>query len=165
MGEFFSGWRRKVGIVTLLMALVAMAGWVRGRTSFDYFGIHHDAFTETVLVSSRDGFVWAFYRRTRPRNPGSTIEWFTEPILATTELALDAKDLDDADSHINWLGFHFAKGEIRPKPNSGVFGVWIFPHLELAMPLTLISASLLVLSNPRPNKPQSPSKSIPESAS
>ena len=32
MGEFFHGWRRKVGIVTLVIACVFMAGWVRSAT-------------------------------------------------------------------------------------------------------------------------------------
>ena len=29
MMEFFRGWRRKVGVVTLAMACVFMVGWVR----------------------------------------------------------------------------------------------------------------------------------------
>ena len=29
MGNFFRGWRRKLGVVTLLLACVAMGGWVR----------------------------------------------------------------------------------------------------------------------------------------
>ena len=35
MREFFRGWRRKIGVVTLLMALVAMGGWVRSLYSVD----------------------------------------------------------------------------------------------------------------------------------
>ena len=29
MGEFFRGWRRKIGMLTLMLALVFMGGWVR----------------------------------------------------------------------------------------------------------------------------------------
>ena len=39
MVEFFKGWRRKIGCVTLLMALVFMAGWLRNyfiRDSVQY---------------------------------------------------------------------------------------------------------------------------------
>ena len=35
MREFFRGWRRKVGVVTLLMACVFMSGWVRSRAISD----------------------------------------------------------------------------------------------------------------------------------
>ena len=28
MGDFFHGWRRKIGVVTLLMALLFMAAWI-----------------------------------------------------------------------------------------------------------------------------------------
>lgn len=31
MREFFKGWRRKVGLVTLVMALVFTGGWLRSR--------------------------------------------------------------------------------------------------------------------------------------
>ena len=36
MGEFFHGWRRKTGCVTLLMALLAMGAWVRGLFGDNY---------------------------------------------------------------------------------------------------------------------------------
>jgi hypothetical protein len=32
MGEFFRGWRRKVGVVTLMVACMFMAMWVRGMS-------------------------------------------------------------------------------------------------------------------------------------
>ena len=32
MGEYFKGWRRKVGVVTLLIACVFMAAWGRGQS-------------------------------------------------------------------------------------------------------------------------------------
>jgi hypothetical protein len=35
MSDFFHGWRRKAGFVTLLMAIVFMAGWVRSMSGID----------------------------------------------------------------------------------------------------------------------------------
>jgi hypothetical protein len=35
MSEFFDGWRRKLGTVTLMMACVLMTGWLRGRFGCD----------------------------------------------------------------------------------------------------------------------------------
>ena len=37
MREFFKEWRRKVGLLTLLMACVFMAGWVRSHVIQDQF--------------------------------------------------------------------------------------------------------------------------------
>src|SRR5882757_6755381 len=35
MGEFFRGWRRKIGVVTLVMASVLTVGWTRSLTLHD----------------------------------------------------------------------------------------------------------------------------------
>ncbi len=35
MGDFFHSWRRKMGCVTLMLALMWMALWMRSRDRFD----------------------------------------------------------------------------------------------------------------------------------
>jgi len=40
MGDYFKGWRRKCGLLTLMMACVAMGGWVRSRDTFDELQIN-----------------------------------------------------------------------------------------------------------------------------
>lgn len=37
MREFFQGWKRKIGVVTLLMACVLLAGWIRSQSIRDEF--------------------------------------------------------------------------------------------------------------------------------
>lgn len=37
MREFFQGWRRKAGVVILVMALALMVGWLRSLIVADYF--------------------------------------------------------------------------------------------------------------------------------
>ena len=39
MFNYFRGWRRKAGLVTLLMACVFAAGWVRSLTEIDRLGL------------------------------------------------------------------------------------------------------------------------------
>ena len=39
MGEFFKPWRRKLGIVTLVLACVFMGGWVRSYSAHDALNI------------------------------------------------------------------------------------------------------------------------------
>ena len=36
MSDYFRGWRRKVGVMTLVMACLFMVGWFRSQTRFEY---------------------------------------------------------------------------------------------------------------------------------
>ena len=56
MGDFFQGWRRKVGLLTLLMACVFMAGWVRSLFMRDDFGFWHGS-ENTVLTTYPSGLL------------------------------------------------------------------------------------------------------------
>src|SRR4051812_38779047 len=38
MREFFRGWRRKAGCVTLVMAFACFGGWIRNQTTLDVVG-------------------------------------------------------------------------------------------------------------------------------
>ena len=49
MGEFFKGWRRKVGCVTLVMACVFAAGWVRSLAIFDVVSFNQKDATHRVI--------------------------------------------------------------------------------------------------------------------
>ena len=42
MGFVFRGWRRKLGLVTLVMASLFMVGWVRSLTTTDCFRFFYD---------------------------------------------------------------------------------------------------------------------------
>ena len=55
MGEFFRGWRRKVGVVTLVMALVAMVGWIRSGFVDEWVAVCLGERTLFVLVSTWRG--------------------------------------------------------------------------------------------------------------
>lgn len=52
MHDFFNGWRRKVGVATLVMACVFTAGWVRSYSPNNGF-----VFCGEWLESSRPGIV------------------------------------------------------------------------------------------------------------
>ena len=39
MGEFFQGWRRKIGCVTLVMAFVLVLGWIRSFYVEDFIDL------------------------------------------------------------------------------------------------------------------------------
>ena len=68
MREFFQGWRRKSGCVTLAMTLILFAGWMRSSQEFDQFWVQTQA--ACYFVESSDGGIRAYWvyesRRTRP---------------------------------------------------------------------------------------------------
>jgi hypothetical protein len=49
MLTFFHGWRRKMGVATLVMACVSMAGWVRSFQSVDTFKLNAPRSIEEVV--------------------------------------------------------------------------------------------------------------------
>ena len=61
MREFFRGWRRKAGCVTLVMALVFMAGWIRRLLISDILLIGVAVDSDTLLTSTEGGLCWATY--------------------------------------------------------------------------------------------------------
>jgi hypothetical protein len=65
VGEFFKGWRRKAGLVTLALAMVLTAGWMRSTLYYDQFfmqvprGVLHYVCSENgriVVESPADRF-------------------------------------------------------------------------------------------------------------
>ena len=58
MGEYFKPWRRKIGVVTLVMACVVVAGWVRGRCVRDFVdsGRYLPGSRGIVIDNNRDSF-------------------------------------------------------------------------------------------------------------
>ena len=64
MGEFFNGWRRKVGLVTLVIACLLATGWVRSCRYYDLIWIQDQ--NASYFVYSMDGTVsvwWLSGRR------------------------------------------------------------------------------------------------------
>ena len=78
MGEFFSGWRRKIGVVTLVTACVLMAGWIRSLRDGDVFCVKISA--ELYSLRSGGGCV-------RCGRELQTIEW-TAPELGGNNAGL-----------------------------------------------------------------------------
>src|SRR4051794_19488286 len=52
MRDFFKGWRRKLGCVTLVMACVFMAGWVRSIGISDWITLNAGNFQCDVRIES-----------------------------------------------------------------------------------------------------------------
>jgi hypothetical protein len=60
VGEFFKGWRRKLGLVTLAIACLAAVGWTRSYVVADTISV--DLFWQQYVMISVDGsFAWDWY--------------------------------------------------------------------------------------------------------
>ena len=58
MGEFFRGWKRKTGMLTLVLACVFMAGWVRSSFFIEGLVIPLGMKSSASLVSSDSSLIW-----------------------------------------------------------------------------------------------------------
>jgi hypothetical protein len=57
MGDFLMGWRRKIGLVTLMLALVLSAGWVRSFNVRDIYTFTQDK-SMITFRSFEEGLGW-----------------------------------------------------------------------------------------------------------
>jgi hypothetical protein len=152
--EFFRGWRRKAGLVTLMMALLLGVVWLRSSLITDRITIATAPQNAYSLVSDRGRFSWHGLAMTR-RKDGSyhlavPLGW--ESLYHSSDIDW-IKDLEDsADEQFTWRrkfgGFIFGrtKGFF-----TDAYSFAVLPYWSLVLPLTLLSAWLLLIM-PRPAK-------------
>ena len=150
MGDYFRGWRRKVGVVTLLLACVFAAAWIRsiGREE----GIYLDSNGQTpLMICSRNHFLTIIFSR-----------HFTRPVVFTQ---LKLRWLDQTcseetnEEYWTLANAGFANVVTKARTLSGMMigsafdtslsnplKRWFisFPYWLITIPLTLVSAYLLV---------------------
>ena len=163
MSEFLKGWRRKFGVMTLAMACVFMAEWLRGSLKCDEVKLANGKVRWSVRSDSiqfRNGnvvcgvesfggylclFCWTLERE---------LERNIKCSIGSTIYATDADGNPEEfspwqeDCKIEWrgdrVGFHFG---VSRRGNERYEDYWI-PYWSIVIPLSLISAYLL-FSKPR----------------
>ena len=154
MGEFFKPWRRRIGMMTLVMALVFMVGWVRSPLVTDMIGYSTRVNSADTWFSADMRFGW-FGLRIDPKkrlatNPSHDFKGSAFPSWSTLPTSQSRKMYSFLRSNRRWLGFDVGK-EV-----TGFAFDWVFylavPYWSVVIPLTLISVWLL-LSKPRPSTP------------
>ena len=164
MREFFRGWRRKFGCATLFMALVFMAGWVRGSSICDVadFGSQGGYYR---LNASCYGLMWF-------RNEGDPNIAYGDPFQLNHHPVGSANGPHPGEFHLgddeterviqwhwHWAGFHFAKTVwIRDGMRKTL---WVVPYWSIVLPLTALSAFLLTPAH-RQSTPMNAVESSPE---
>lgn len=84
MGDYFKLWRRKIGVVTLLMACVFMVAWMRSLIATDSVTLpfKNQSGTDTIIVT-RAGMVDILLRKASevPGQKGRVQSRFPIPIM------------------------------------------------------------------------------------
>ena len=166
MGEFFKPWRRKIGCVTLIMACVFAAGWVRSLAIADVSDLSGRYLPKTTsffqMASTSRGIE---FRRIWPKRQGDYSNrswgWRSSPIQQEVRSR-------DFEFEVEWAkslcgvgieGGSWGKPYMRP----GLMRIMIIHYWSIVIPLTLIS-SWLLLSKPRTTNVKPISEPVPETA-
>lgn len=164
MRDFFHGWRRKAGVISLVMACVLMGTWVRGHFIVDRLSYYPKGAPMQWLATSPHGIEWAGCEQ-----PGQfaddtflNFRWASGPDPFATMGYIDRW----AGWHVLWnwkfCGFQFGAFQrgtksIYGESNSAMpvfaeVSIWIIPFWSIILPLTFLSAYLL-LWKPRKRVP------------
>lgn len=151
MRDFFCGWRRKIGVVTLVLACVFMAEWVRSQTIEDeiIFGSGEGKSFHS-LTSSRYGIKWQKDASDGVRH--WLTGWRCNSIESTGPHEPTRGYVDPQVIDWRWELYGIDLGRFHDQTHStSRVSWWLVPYWSIVIPLTLLSASLL-LSKPRPAK-------------
>jgi len=145
MDKSLRGWKPNAGYVTLVVVFILIGGWMRSLISTDImqFSSGNHAFDDVTSVDQV--LVWGRNRTVEPQSVVTRPEW------RSFEGASFDVFLDRLDRECSWRWCGFGVGELKKdssKPLSLSF--WSVPYWSIVLPLTLLSAYLLV-SKPRPN--------------
>lgn len=140
MTEFYRGWRRKTGVLTLVMALVFVGGWM--RSLFIYDNVRFSSSNSTLItVSFREGtIVWTVgtYHAGNFQSGWRLPDWESCPLSGSEPLDVTYRQVE---WQWQWCGCcHGAYFWGEGFKNE----VWIIPYGFAIFPLTMISAFLLL---------------------
>lgn len=155
MGMFFHGWRRKTGLVTLVMACVCMGGWLRSFSFMDQLRIPDHRRQQIHVFHSLNGALrWIRIEQgAEPDDVLFTPNWMVVSRKTKPQaFASDNRFIPETNCRFHWAGFGAADLSSNAPAGSFPTIVW-FPYWSIIMPLTMISAWLLLISKPTHRKP------------
>lgn len=159
MREFFRGWRRKVGVGTLLMACVVMGGWMRSVKTFDCFRLIQNRW-HFVLIQSDRGTLTLF--DSHPNSIEAVLWWYGDQ-GETVEPCDPLKPQDDLKIEWRWDWAGFIVGAFSALDNTQQLirtDVFLVPYWFIVCTLTTLSAFLL-LPKTRQSTPKKTSEAVP----
>lgn len=112
MRDFFKGWRRKAGCVTLVMAWGLTGMWMRSFVVEDYLLIGRSRRWEYFLISSNSALCWNAHHGWDP-DPGSEMwqtfnaKWSSYPLKGYKPLLFKWQGIEVA-SHYGTVPYSYA---------------------------------------------------------
>jgi len=158
MGEFLRGWKRKIGCVTLLMALVMMLCWLRSLSCSDTVRLLDLGHEYHVVSSWHGGLWWERHIETSYEELRSNYPNFPSYFSVHEE---NGMMVVENFVHIRWnfAGFEFSdiasSGNSDGRPdNSSWEHIHLIgmPHWSITIPLTLLSSYLILWPGKRPER-------------
>ena len=143
MGEFFRGWNRKSGVVTLLVAVVLMGLWLRSSFLKDFLTVSVGGDRFLSMASFPESLVLAIIRTSDPNIAAQAPAWGTETVKVD-----DKSPWDDSETQWIWRFRPFGYCEVSRHDQDFDVGMFFFPLWSIVIPLTALSTYLL-LSKPR----------------
>ena len=153
MVNLFSGWRTRFGLSTLIIALIFMCGWVRSFFYTEGFAIPSRTAAASLSVwSNQDGLCWI--KELCSENPehfkdNQSFQWGSRRHSGRSLLD------EFGTTRTKWLGFEvfdvsYRHLNLRSDPSGDRVQLiaWVIPYWSLILPLSVVSAYLL-LTTPR----------------
>jgi len=140
MGGYFKPWRRKIGVVTLVMACVLMVGWVRSLSGLDSFLWPSGTGRVFGLMSTDQYFGCGVRDSVWKQEPLGFPRWHTGEFRSVNQWIDEIPDKSWQFRQVNFAVIH-SKGENTT--------ICFTPYWSIVIPLTLLSAYLLL---PKPRK-------------
>jgi len=161
---YFKPWRRKIGVVTLVMAVVLAIGWIRSISLADYGGCGGEVvpgeFHDIIVTGSvrQTLFFHIIDRRKFPPLSEMKFYWTSEKISDTSPHVGNMSDFANPGQKV-WGLFGFAFGS--PLGSDELhFSEVELPYWMVTILLSLLSAFLL-LSKPRKSNQKKITEPIP----
>jgi hypothetical protein len=143
MGDFFHGWRQRIGCVTLVMALAVTGDWIRSLTVQESLVWSVDK-RQVQFVCLHDSFLIATLDDSQLSKETSLFpKWITREPFPIDEFEIEEGSIWKSE----WCGFRYG----CENGSGQTIRAWTVPYWSLVMMLTLLSAYLL-LSKSRPKK-------------
>lgn len=150
MRDFFNPWRRKIGVVTLGLALLFMGIWMRSYAHCDEVAIRWSPSSDVLIGTCRDGLLFKFSPNVDSSKPNLVMKsyareanWPEDPV----DWWLPTCQIRPTTFQLCGLRYCNAIGSISS--GTVTFKLWIISYWWAIAPITLLSAYLL-LSKPRP---------------
>lgn len=147
MNSYFKPFRRKLGVIAVVMGCVFAAGWVRSLSRYDHY-MFPGKQTNDWLVSNRQQIGWMRWRLDSGKlmsNVGYASGWTSTPVGSVHP------EMSEEGPRWQLIGFDYQHGDLpmglRSSPVYVIHQIRIrVPYWSVVMPLTLLSAYLLLSS-------------------